>query len=104
MDKHAETLRQQVLQVVAQWLDPPPPGSPAWGVPPLPLTALHLVDDLGLDSVQLLRLLTCLEQQFDIDLDDRDLEFEGLMQVQTLVEHVLSKAVLPPGESAAGLP
>jgi acyl carrier protein len=50
----------------------------------------HLVNDLGLDSLDSVELVMALEEEFDIEIDDE--VAEKLVTVQQVVEHVQSKA------------
>ncbi len=43
-----------------------------------------LFDDLQLDSIQLIELVTLLENEFDIMLDDEDMGFEHFATISTL--------------------
>ena len=50
-----------------------------------------LISDLNLDSIQMLSLITGLENAFDIMLDDEDLDLENLSSVKRLAEFVKKK-------------
>jgi len=50
-----------------------------------------LISDLNLDSIQMLALITGLESEFDIMLDDEDLDLENLSSVNRLAEFVQKK-------------
>lgn len=50
-----------------------------------------LISDLSLDSIQMLALITGLESEFDIMLDDEDLDLENLSSVNRLAEFVKKK-------------
>lgn len=49
----------------------------------------HLVNDLGLDSLDSVELVMALEEEFDIEIEDEIAE--KLVTVQQVVEHVQSK-------------
>jgi acyl carrier protein len=50
-----------------------------------------LISDLNLDSIQMMSLITGLENAFDIMLDDEDLDLENLSSVKRLAEFVKKK-------------
>jgi acyl carrier protein len=52
---------------------------------------LNLIDDLGMDSVQVLSLLMSLEEEFGIELDEADVDLDKLMCVQALIDFVVRK-------------
>ena len=45
-------------------------------------------DDLNFDSIRLIQLLTLLEPEFSIELDDEDLDFQVFASVNTLANFV----------------
>jgi len=45
-------------------------------------------DDLNFDSIRLIQLLTLLEPEFSIELDDEDLDFQVFASVNTLAQFV----------------
>ena len=47
-----------------------------------------LFDDLKLDSIKLVELLTRLENEFSIDLDEEDMGFEHFATIGTLSEFI----------------
>ena len=47
-----------------------------------------LFDDLQLDSIQLIELVTQIESEFSIDMDDEDMDFQHFATVHTLAEFV----------------
>jgi acyl carrier protein len=50
-----------------------------------------LISDLNLDSIQMLSLITGLETEFNIMLDEEDLDLENLSSVNKLAEFVQKK-------------
>ena len=50
-----------------------------------------LISDLNLDSIQMLTLITGLESEFDIMLDEDDLDLEKLSSVNRIAEFVSKK-------------
>lgn len=49
----------------------------------------HLQNDLGLDSLDLVNLLVCIEDEFEIELDESDMnpfDFETVESVVNMVE------------------
>jgi len=50
-----------------------------------------LISDLNLDSIQMLSLITGLESEFNILLDEEDLDLENLSSVNKLAEFVQKK-------------
>lgn len=61
------------------------------GVKPEEITLQsHLVNDLGLDSLDSVELVMALEEEFDIEIEDETAE--KLVTVQQVVEHVQAKA------------
>ena len=50
-----------------------------------------LISDLNLDSIQMLSLITGMESQFNIMLDEEDLDLENLSSVNKLAEFVKKK-------------
>ena len=47
-----------------------------------------LFDDLSFDSIKMIELLTKLEQEFEIELDDEDLDFQVFATINTLTTFV----------------
>ena len=45
-------------------------------------------DDLNFDSIRLIQLLTLLEPEFAIELDDEDLDFQVFASINTLAQFV----------------
>jgi acyl carrier protein len=62
------------------------------------LLDLNLVDDLGLDSVQILDLLMTVEEEFNVQLDSEQADLDKLMSVSALVDYVCkeNRALSPP--------
>lgn len=56
-----------------------------------PIETVNLIDDLGMDSVQILSLLMTLEEEFSIDLDEADVDLDKMMNVQSLIDFVSRK-------------
>lgn len=54
---------------------------------------LNLIEDLGMDSVQVLSLLMSLEEEFSFELDEADVDLEKLMHVQSLIDFVCEEAI-----------
>jgi acyl carrier protein len=52
------------------------------------LLELNLIDDLGLDSVQILDLLMTVEEEFHVQLDGEHVDLDKLMNVSALVDFV----------------
>jgi acyl carrier protein len=50
-----------------------------------------LIDDLQLDSIQMIELITKLEGEFDIELDDEDMDFQFFSTINSLSGFVESK-------------
>ena len=50
-----------------------------------------LINDLQLDSIQMIELITKLEGEFDIELEDEDFDFEVFSTIDSLAEFVNSK-------------
>lgn len=65
------------------------------------IAELNLIDDLGMDSVQILSLLMSLEEEFGLELDEADVDLEKLMRVQTLIDFVVRKTAPRPAEPVA---
>ena len=47
-----------------------------------------LFDDLSFDSIKMIELLTKLEQEFEIELDDEDLDFQVFATINSLTTFV----------------
>jgi len=47
-----------------------------------------LFEDLQMDSIQLMELVTKIESEFSIDMDDEDMDFQYFATVNTLAEFV----------------
>jgi len=45
-------------------------------------------DDLNFDSIQLIQLLTLLEPEFSIEIDDEEIDFQIFASIKTLVNFV----------------
>lgn len=52
---------------------------------------MSLISDLSLDSIQMLALITGLENEFNFVLEDEDLDMENLSTVNRLAEFVQNK-------------
>ena len=52
---------------------------------------VSLISDLAMDSIQMLALITGLENEFDFILEDEDLDLDNLSSVNRLVEFVQKK-------------
>lgn len=50
-----------------------------------------LTKDLGFDSVQIISLIVEIESQFDIEIEDEDLDIEKLTVLKTLNDMVVNK-------------
>ncbi len=50
-----------------------------------------LIDDLQLDSIQIIELVTRLEDEFSFELDDEDMDFQYFSTIDTLAKFVESK-------------
>lgn len=48
----------------------------------------HLIDDLNMDSIELIQLLVSLEEEFDIEFDTDELDINSIMQFGNLVNIV----------------
>ena len=51
-----------------------------------------LINDLNLDSLQIMELITQMETEFDLELDDEDLDFEHFSTIDSLAAFVNSKS------------
>lgn len=51
----------------------------------------HLIEDLNLDSLQLLTLIGELENEFQFELDDEDLDLQSFSSVATVAQFVTTK-------------
>jgi len=47
-----------------------------------------LFDDLNFDSIKVIELLTKLEEEFEIELDDEDLDFQVFASIDSLTKFV----------------
>ena len=65
------------------------------------IAELNLIEDLCMDSVQILSLLMSLEEEFGLELDEADVYLEKLMRVQALIDFVVRKTAARPAESVA---
>ena len=52
-----------------------------------------LISDLNLDSIQMLALITGLESEFNLVLEDDDLDLENLSTVNRIAEFVRAKLI-----------
>ena len=50
-----------------------------------------LINDLQLDSIQMIELITRLEDEFSIELDDEDFDFEVFSTINSLTNFVQEK-------------
>lgn len=50
-----------------------------------------LTKDLGFDSVQIISLIVEIESQFDIEIEDEDLDIEKLTVFKTLTDMIVNK-------------
>jgi acyl carrier protein len=50
-----------------------------------------LINDLHLDSLQIMELITQMEGEFELELDDEDLDFQHFSTVDSLAAFVSSK-------------
>jgi len=51
-----------------------------------------LVEDIGLDSLTMLQLITLLEQKFNISILDNEINRKNFADVESLLNFILSKA------------
>ncbi|MEV7870539.1 phosphopantetheine-binding protein [Streptomyces sp. NPDC088124] len=52
----------------------------------------HIIEDLGLDSIQMINFLLRLEDEFDLELDYESLTFEQLGHIKELIRFVTAEA------------
>lgn len=64
------------------------------------LDNVNLIEDLGMDSVQVLDLLMTVEETFGIAFDEPDVDLDSLMRIGALVEFIARRHV-PQAEPAA---
>lgn len=50
-----------------------------------------LVNDLGLDSIQILELIVALENEFAVRIEDEDLDYELFSSINSLAKHIQFK-------------
>ena len=50
-----------------------------------------LINDLHLDSLQIMELITKMEAEFELELDDEDLDFQHFSTIDSLAAFVISK-------------
>ncbi len=55
------------------------------------LKGKHLTDDLGLDSLDLVKLILVLEERFDRKIPDEDFDALGLFEVDKLAKYLARK-------------
>ena len=51
----------------------------------------NIIDDIGLDSLQMINFILMLEDEFDIEIDFDEFEYEYLLKFSTLVEFIKGK-------------
>ncbi len=51
-------------------------------------TQSSLFDDFKMDSIQIIQLMTQLESEFEMELDDEDMDFEHFATVDSLAKYV----------------
>lgn len=49
-----------------------------------------LIDDLEMDSIQILELIVNIEKNFDISLGNEDLSLDALENVNTIVDYIVN--------------
>lgn len=59
--------------------------------------ATKLIDELGLDSVSMLELITCVEERFDITIDFDEFDIETLNVAGSLASLIQGKLSHKPG-------
>lgn len=56
------------------------------------LMALNLINDLNLDSIQLLDFLMQIEEEFGVELDSADVDLDEMMRVSNLINFVCDES------------
>ena len=51
----------------------------------------NLIEDLGLDSLQTINFVLLLEDEFDIEIDFEEIEYEMFQKLSTLIEYIEEK-------------
>ena len=91
MNLSPETIKTTIVRLVKESLSSNFASSMEKEASNRPIESVNLIDDLGMDSVQILSLLMTLEEEFSIDLDEADVDLDKMMNVQSLIEFVARK-------------
>lgn len=91
MNMSPEAIKTTVVRLVKESLSSNFAASMEQEASTRPIETVNLIDDLGMDSVQILSLLMTLEEEFSIDLDEADVDLDKMMNVQALIDFVARK-------------
>jgi acyl carrier protein len=91
MNLSSETIKTTVVRLIKESLSSNFSASMEKEASSRPIETVNLIDDLGMDSVQILSLLMTLEEEFSIDLDEADVDLDKMMNVQSLIDFVSRK-------------
>lgn len=91
MNMSPEAIKTTVIRLVKESLSSNFAASMEKEASNRPIETVNLIDDLGMDSVQILSLLMTLEEEFSIDLDEADVDLDKMMNVQALIDFVARK-------------
>lgn len=91
MNMSPEAIKTAVIRLVKESLSSNFAASMEKEASNRPIETVNLIDDLGMDSVQILSLLMTLEEEFSIDLDEADVDLDKMMNVQALIDFVARK-------------
>ncbi|MCK4258885.1 MAG: acyl carrier protein [Halanaerobiales bacterium] len=61
------------------------------GDPNIELTLDQKIDELGLNSIDFIKFLVFIEQEFDIEFEDEDLELGQYSTLENVIDKVASK-------------
>ncbi len=91
MNLSSETIKTTVVRLIKESISSNFSASMEKEASSRPIETVNLIDDLGMDSVQILSLLMTLEEEFSIDLDEADVDLDKMMNVQSLIDFVSRK-------------
>jgi acyl carrier protein len=91
MDMSMDAIKAKVFQIVRDSVSSNFSAPAESGVDSSNLEHVNLIENLGMDSVQILSLLMTLEEEFGISLDEADVDLDKMMNVQSLVDFVVRK-------------
>jgi acyl carrier protein len=84
IEKNSDTVQNKVTSIIIEHLN-------LSTSPQDLIQAENFLEEFGINSVDALELLLKLENEFDIEIDDEDLNAELLKSIKTLSDYIMTK-------------